>query len=212
MDNEHLKTRSDSSPDQISTTARSEEQEPEIIVQKMPKKPVSPQELDNTNINSLKTMPMGVEGQPVSEQELQTTTKTVEQQRKELAQRFVFEDASKIPPGVDPLQLDFLHEAANVGAFSQLRNEQTANIIAQYFTTQATYSDIAKQHRISVPAVRERITRGITQLRRVLYAEKSEYAKDDKYPLKQINKGKKRLEVLRSDQSKIRSSKAQGSK
>ena len=35
--------------------------------------------------------------------------------REELAKRFFYEDIIKIPPGVDPKQLDFLRDAATIG-------------------------------------------------------------------------------------------------
>lgn len=124
-----------------------------------------------------------------------------------MSQQFIYQ-VEQIPPGVHPLQLDFLHEASIVGAFNRLK-APTAEVITQYFTTEATYSDLAREHGITVPAVRERITRGIAQMRRVLYQEKPELAQEDKYPLEQIKRGKDRLEVLRSDKSRIRSSDAQ---
>jgi predicted DNA-binding protein YlxM (UPF0122 family) len=155
-------------------------------------------QLDKTNIDSLKEA-MGVEGEPVLHTEV--TTKPVAEQRAELAQRFTFEDVSKIPPGVDPKQLDFLRDAAIAGVFDRVAPD-TAKMIEEYFTSEATQPDIAKNFGITTQAVQKRIMRGIDKLHRV----NPELA--NKYPLEQIKKGKDETVIFKSERSKERRSDA----
>ncbi len=156
-------------------------------------------QLDKTNINSLKTSSMGAERESI--------TKSVEQQREELAQRFVYEDVSRIPPGVDPLQLNFLRDAAIAGVFEKVA-PLTQKMITEYFTTQVTYVDLGKVFGITDRAVNERIFTGLDKLRRVLYEQMPEFAQEDKYPLEQIKKGKKKSDIFKSERSKERRSNA----
>ncbi len=151
------------------------------------------QQLDKTNINSLKTIIV---------KEGEGRDSVIEaQQRAELAHKFVYEDVSKIPPGIDPKQLDFLHDAATMGAFAGIHPE-TVQMITKYYTTEATYADIGKEIGITDRAVNDRIFRCIDRFYRV----RPELA--SKYPPDQLKKGKNKTDVFKSEKSWERRSKA----
>lgn len=166
-------------------------------------------ELDKTVVDSVETTSTmgGVEEGSIQEPASVQPKPQVGEQAGEHASRSLIYEVKQLPPGVDPKQIDFLQEASEVKAFSWLHPD-TAKMIAVYYTTPLTYTDIAKEYRITKQAVQDRITRGIAQLRRVLYQEKPEIAEEDRYPLEQIKKGKERLEVVRSERSRLRSSNA----
>ncbi len=149
----------------------------------------------------LSMISMGAERQPISHPEEQPAIKTLEEQRAELAAKFIYKDVSEIPTGVDPKQLDFLHDAAAIGAFEWVR-EYTAEMIADYFTLNIKYIDIAKKYHITKQAVQKRVTRGMSKMRRVLYRNRPDLAKVDAYPDEQIKKGKDEREIFQTEEYK----------
>ncbi|GHO85186.1 sigma factor-like helix-turn-helix DNA-binding protein [Dictyobacter formicarum] len=199
-------------PQDMHHSAQNNPSEPneKIVIQKVKK----PAKLDKTTSGGVETTPpakttMGIEGerkeqerapQPPQQQVKETIDENVPQQ--------VIYEVKKLPPGVNAVQLDFLAEASEIKAFKWLKPE-TAKIIAEYFTSERTYKDIAQEYGISKQAVRDRINRGLTKLRYVLYSERPELRFEDKYPIELIKKGKDNLEVHRSERSRMRSSESQ---
>jgi len=125
----------------------------------------------------------------------------------DMTRLITFQEGRQLPPGVQPAQLDFLREAARVGAFSWVR-VNTAKMIAAYYTTEATYADLAKEYGITKQAVQERISRGMGKMRRVLYRERPELTEEDRYPLAQMKKGKDETEIFKSARHQERRSRA----
>src|SRR6266700_4903478 len=64
-----------------------------------------------------------------------------------LAQDFTYEDIEELPVGVSAMQYDFLRDAAEAGAQHRVlqKNEEGIMAVHMYFTTEATYEDIARK-------------------------------------------------------------------
>ena len=112
---------------------------------------------------------------------------------------------SGIPAGVSILQLAFLHEAWVSGVYKNIK-PITARTIVEYFTTDKTHADLAKEYGVSVQAVSKRIFSGMGKMRRLLYRDNPQLAQEDPYPLALIQKGKDPLEVARTEKSRQRRS------
>src|SRR5947209_802748 len=82
-----------------------------------------------------------------------------------LAQDFTYEDGKELPAGVSAVHYDFLRDAAEAGALHHVLNKNGAGedsimAVHMYFTTEATYEDIARKFRwlhTSGASVRSRI-------------------------------------------------------
>jgi len=109
----------------------------------------------------------------------------------------------QLPAGVRPLQWSFLREAWLSGAYKKLK-PTTALTIVEYFTTDKTYDDLAKEYGVSLEAVNQRIFSGIGKMRRILYKSNPQLPQEDPYPLAQIQKGKEPLEIARTEKSRQR--------
>jgi len=110
-----------------------------------------------------------------------------------LAQDFTYKDIEELPAGVNAKQYDFLRDAAEAGAFHLLLKTNQIDTFASvhmYFTTEATYADIARKFGWIKGDVRGIVRRGMRKLRRELYKRRPDLAQEDRYPLKEIQKGK----------------------
>src|SRR5207302_9526311 len=142
-------------------------------------------------------------------QQSQVTTQLLREERAvgALAQRFTYQNVEEIPAGVNPKQLVFLRDASNIGAFMRIKPE-TARLITEYFTTEATYNDLAAQYKLHFASVQQRIFRGLEKLHTVLHQKNPLLAGDNTYPLEEIKKGKDVLAVQRSERGRARARKA----